>query len=269
MWEIVSSIDETSRRSGKYNSGTMRPLGTAMRDVSVDGEPDVAAVAALLGEPARAAMCLALADGRALPAGELALRAGVSPQTASNHLEKLLRGRVLSVEQQGRWRYYRLSGEEVARAVEALAVIAPRVLKASARNGSVAGPLREARTCYGHFAGRFGVALTDALLDRGWIELSGRAYVVTDEGIARFAELGIEVRGLRRGPRGLGYTCLDWSERRHHMAGPLATEIVKLAFAWDWVRRVGGTRAVVVTPAGRRELRRLLDLRLGEARRAG
>jgi DNA-binding transcriptional ArsR family regulator len=225
-------------------------------------EPDVATVAALLGEPSRAAMCLALMDGCALPAGELASRARVSPQTASNHLDKLVRGRVLAVEQQGRWRYYRLRGEDVASAVEALAVIAPpRSGTATARQHPV-GPLRDARTCYGHFAGRLGVALTDALLRQTWIERDGREYRVTAHGADRFRAFGIDAARLRRGRRGVAYACLDWTERRHHMAGPLATEIVRLAFARGWVRRLANTRAVRLTAVGRRDLRRLLVLHL-------
>lgn len=240
----------------------MSELTTPAASPATDEEPDVAGVAALLGEPSRAAMCLALIDGRALPAGELAARARVSPQTASNHLNKLLRGRVLAIEQQGRWRYYRLRGEDVATAVEALAAIAPSRPAATAPRRHPAGTLRDARTCYNHFAGRFGVALTDALLGQKWIELVGREYTVTPHGVDRFAELDVDVTRLRRGRRGVAHTCLDWSERRHHMAGPLATQIVRLAFARDWVRRIARTRAVTITPAGRSNFRRLLDLRL-------
>ena len=119
----------------------MSTLITPVYRPAADEEPDVARVAALLGEPSRATMCLALIDGRALPAGELAARARVSPQTASNHLNKLVRGRVLAIEQQGRWRYYRLRGEEVATAVEALAVIAPSRPAATAAREHPAGPL--------------------------------------------------------------------------------------------------------------------------------
>jgi hypothetical protein len=120
--------------------------------------------------------------------------------------------------------------------------------------------LRDARTCYGHFAGRLGVALTDAMLRQTWIESHDRESLVTPRGTERFRQLGIDPARLRRGRRGIAYPCLDWSERRHHLAGPLATELVKLALARDWVRRLPRSRAVKLTPLGRRELHSLLGM---------
>jgi DNA-binding transcriptional ArsR family regulator len=162
-------------------------------------EANIAFVAGLLSDPSRAAMCLALAGGEARPAGELAARAGVSAQTASNHLAKLIAGRILRVEQQGRWRYYRLAGEDVGYAVEALAVVAPAV--AASSNGYGPDPaarrLKDARTCYSHLAGRLGVALADALVREQWLEEDGRAFRVTPKGTAAFGQLGITARGAR------------------------------------------------------------------------
>lgn len=231
---------------------------------NLSSEPNIAAVARLLGDPTRAAMCLALIDGLALPAGELARQARVSPQTASNHLEKLRRGRIVLIEQQGRWRYYRLNGEEVAHAIETLAVIAPADRQSTAAENPIPDPLRLARTCYKHFAGKLGVALADALLRERWIEPSEhhpRDFHVTDEGGRRLVELGIDLTALQKGQRALAYRCLDWSERRHHIAGPLGSALVQLAFDRRWVCRLKGTRAVMILPKGRSELRRLLDVR--------
>jgi DNA-binding transcriptional ArsR family regulator len=224
-------------------------------------DPDIASVARLLADPSRAAMCLALAGGEARPAGELAARAGVSAQTASNHLARLVAGRILEVEQQGRWRYYRLAGIEVGHAVEALAAVAPPVGAGNGHAGE--GPsrqLREARTCYRHLAGRLGVALADALVAGRWLEDDGRAYRITPLGDRSLRALGIEAGG-RRAPVP-ARRCLDWTERRHHVAGPVGTALAALALERGWVRRIRGTRAVRVTPAGRQQFLRIFNARL-------
>ena len=168
-------------------------------------EADIGFVARLLGDPTRAAMCLSLVGGEARPAGELAARAGVSAQTASNHLARLIAGRILRVEQQGRWRYYRLAGAEVGHAVEALAVLAPPLADPVAGNGldGAGHRLAEARTCYGHLAGRLGVMLADALVAQEWMEEDGRSYRLTPAGRAgpaRARDRGAGAREAARGP---------------------------------------------------------------------
>ena len=227
-------------------------------------EANIAFVAGLLADPSRAAMCLALAGGEARPAGELAARAGVSAQTASNHLAKLIAGRILRVEQQGRWRYYRLAGAEVGYVVEALAVVAPPLSDALAGNGlnGAAGRLRDARTCYSHLAGRLGVALADALVAARWLEEDGRSYRLTAAGTRSLRGLGIDARGRRDQPA--ARRCVDWTERRPHIAGPVGTALATLALDRGWVRRLRGTRAVVVTPAGRRQLEKVFNMRWEE-----
>jgi DNA-binding transcriptional ArsR family regulator len=227
-------------------------------------EANIAFVAGLLADPSRAAMCLALAGGEARPAGELAARAGVSAQTASNHLAKLIAGRILRVEQQGRWRYYRLAGAEVGYAVEALAVVAPPRSDALAGNGmnGAARRLRDARTCYSHLAGRLGVALADALVAARWLEEDGRSYRLTTAGTRSLRGLGIDPRGRRDQPA--ARRCLDWTERRPHIAGPVGTALATLALDRGWVRRLRGTRALVVTPAGRVQLEKVFNVRWEE-----
>jgi DNA-binding transcriptional ArsR family regulator len=227
-------------------------------------EANIAFVAGLLADPTRAAMCLALAGGEARPAGELAARAGVSAQTASNHLAKLIAGRLLCVEQQGRWRYYRLAGADVGHAVKALAVVAPLLPSPRAADGlnGVARRLRDARTCYSHLAGRLGVALANALVAEGWMEEDGRRYRLTPTGTRSLDALGLDVRGRPGQPA--ARRCLDWTERRPHLAGPVGTELARLAFDRGWVRRLRGTRAVVVTPAGRVQLAKVFNVRWEE-----
>jgi DNA-binding transcriptional ArsR family regulator len=227
-------------------------------------EADIGFVARLLGDPTRAAMCLSLVGGEARPAGELAARAGVSAQTASNHLARLIAGRILRVEQQGRWRYYRLAGAEVGHAVEALAVLAPPLADPVAGNGldGAGHRLAEARTCYGHLAGRLGVMLADALVAQQWMEEGGRSYRLTPAGRQALRALGIEMRERARQPA--ARRCLDWTERRPHVAGPVGTALASLALDRGWIRRLRGSRAVVVTSAGRVALKKVFNVRWEE-----
>jgi DNA-binding transcriptional ArsR family regulator len=226
-------------------------------------EPNIAFVANLLADPSRAAMCLSLAGGEARPAGELAARAGISAQTASNHLAKLIAGRLLRVERQGRWRYYRLAGADVGHAVEALSVVAPVAAQPPSVNGmaDAARRLKTARTCYSHLAGRLGVALADALVAQRWLEDDGHGYRVTPTGARSLRAIGIEVPRREQAP---ARRCIDWTERRPHVAGPVGTALAKVALDRGWVRRVRGTRAVAVTMVGRAQLAKVFNLRWEE-----
>jgi hypothetical protein len=209
-------------------------------------------------------MCLALMDDRSRPASELARAARVSAQTASNHLAKLTAGGLLQIERLGRWRYYRLANEEVAHAVEALAALAPRP-RAIGPDRASRGPteILAARTCYRHLAGKLGVALADALTREGWLACEGADYRITTQGMAFFGGLGIDVPALRRRCLRIARRCIDWTERRPHVGGPLGIALADLAFVRDWIRRQRGTRAVLVTPFGRSELQRIFRARLG------
>jgi len=208
---------------------------------------DISPVAALLGDPARARIVQALHDGRALPAGELARRAGVTASTASEHLGKLVEGQLLAVERTGRHRYFRLANAEVARAVEALAAVAPPTVARSLRQATVGEALAAARTCYDHLAGRLGVALADALLEREAIVAVPDGFALgpcLDEVLHAF---GVDVLPQRRQP---AVRCLDWSERRPHVGGALGAAICSRALEQRWVERLPGSRAVRLTPAG-------------------
>ncbi len=233
----------------------------------------LAALAALAADPARAAMLQALMDGRALTAGELGQAGGVSPSTASSHLKQLVEGGMLRVLAQGRHRYYRLAGEPVARVLETLMAAASELAPGSIlaiATGPKQAALRHARTCYDHFAGRLGVALADGLASGGFIELGDDAAMLTDSGLAMLPTVGIDVSVLvaRRSVgsgRVLCRPCLDWSERRPHLAGLLGKTLCAHSFAQGWVRRLPGTRAVTVTPIGARIFRQAFGASLERA----
>jgi DNA-binding transcriptional ArsR family regulator len=215
-------------------------------------DADVAKVAGLLADPARARMLDTLLAGRALAAGELARHAGVSPPTASAHLGRLLDGGLLAVETQGRHRYYRLAGPAVAEAMEALSLIAPPLPVRSLRQSQRAEVLRFARSCYDHLAGVVGVALADALLRAGTLRAAGgRDYEVTPEGEAALAGLGVEVAALRRQRRVFARRCLDWTERTPHVSGALGAALLARLLELGWLARGRVPRGLVLTDAGR------------------
>ena len=213
--------------------------------------PAVSSAAFLIADPTRATMLMALADGRAQPAGELAYAAGVTAQTASSHLAKLLAGGLLSVETQGRHRYYRLAGSHVALALENLASIAPSGPVRRMPRSREAQDLQFARCCYDHLAGGLGVAVTQALQDRALvIATDDKQFDVTPAGVEWFNSMGLDMAGLKPTRRGLARQCLDWTERRHHLAGPLGVALMTQFCAKGWVRRLKNSRAVQVTPKG-------------------
>jgi DNA-binding transcriptional ArsR family regulator len=209
--------------------------------------------AALIGDPARANILTALLDGRALTATELAYTAGVTAQTASGHLGKLVEGRLLGVAVQGRHRYFRLASPEVARMLETILVVAaagPEATKPRA-TPKISPELRAARTCYDHLAGRLGVAIADALVSRGLIVLSEEAGEATEAGRAWLAQFGVSVEPAGRSKRMFCRPCLDWSERRPHLAGRLGALLCRRCEELGWVDRARDGRVVTVTEAGR------------------
>ncbi len=221
------------------------------------GETDLAAIGALLAEPARAKVLLALGDGRSLAASALAAEAGVSASTASHHLARLVDARLITVETRGRHRYFTLAGPHVAELIEAIARVAPTQPVTSLREGTRAHALRSARRCYDHLAGRLGVAVTEALCTKGALveqaELS--AYVVTPEGVRVLGELDIAVETGE-----VARSCLDWTEQRGHMAGRLGRTLLSSLLDRGWLERDAKTRALHVTRTGRTQLVRRLGV---------
>lgn len=222
----------------------------------------LARTAALVGDPARAGMLAVLMDGRALTAAELARAANVTPQTASGHLAQLTEAGLLAVARQGRHRYHRLASPEVARMLEGVMAVAAGPPAEAVRPPSLRGPrdaaLREARTCYDHLAGRLAVAMADALVARGAVELGTDGGAVTPAGEAFLGGLGIDLAAAQIPSRRRVFCrpCLDWSERRPHIAGALGAALLATCLDRDWLRRIEGGRAVAVTPGGRLALRR-------------
>jgi DNA-binding transcriptional ArsR family regulator len=238
--------------------GRRGAIGIVMR-VARSPDPDIASTARLIGDSSRAKMLGALADGRALPAGELARVAGVSRPTASAHLDLLFRAHLLAVEVRGRHHYYRLRDEHVARVLESLATLSRPARALTEGQSDAARALRFARTCYGHLAGTLGVAVTRALCGKGFLSEAGGGYAVNPQGDAWFRRLGIDVESLRRP---LTRQCLDWSERRNHLAGPLGVALAKQMLDLAWLARIRESRALRLTERGQRALRSLLQLEI-------
>lgn len=216
----------------------------------------IASIAELIGEPARAAMLVGLLSGRALPAGELARMAGVSAQSASAHLSKLVLGGLLVVQSRGRYRHYRIANSRVAHAVEALGSISTRPRHANAPQSRDALALYAARSCYDHLAGRIAVEVAKKLETLKVIRRVGnRDYDLGPDGLGWFANLGINIDLVRRSRREFALQCLDWTERRSHVAGSLGAALFSRLLSLGWIARRPETRAVRVTHRGANELR--------------
>jgi DNA-binding transcriptional ArsR family regulator len=223
--------------------------------------PSIAPIAALAGDPARANMLAALLAGRALTAGELANEAGVTAQTASSHLSKLEEGGLIAGVKQGRHRYFKLSGHDVAEMLETMMGVAQRAGHTRTRTGPKAPELRKARVCYDHLAGEMGVALFDGLVGARVIA-GGDTLCLTKRGEDFLRDFGVDLKALSRERRPVCKSCLDWSQRRSHLAGSLGAAMLERFNALKWARRDRISRAVHFSPEGQRKFARLLHLPL-------
>ncbi|HEY3919989.1 MAG TPA: helix-turn-helix domain-containing protein [Stellaceae bacterium] len=226
---------------------------------------DIAEVAALVGDGTRANMLTALMSGRALTASELAYFSHISPQTASSHLAKLTDGKLLSVIRQGRNRYYRLATPLIGQMIEAILAVA---IHGPERHRPVAkhdAAMRTARTCYDHFAGRLGVGLVDRLSARGLLVLTEEGGEVTANGVAFMTEFGVDLGKAQRQRRTFCRPCLDWTERRLHLGGAVGAALAARCFDLGWFTRARDSRALGITPAGRRGLGEVFGLSLDDA----
>ncbi len=227
----------------------------------MDDTAGLASVGALIGDRARAVMLLGLMDGRALTATELARLARVTKPTASSHLAKLFAARLVAVEVQGRHRYYRLTSHRVAEALESLQALVPAGAGAAVRPGPADLAMRTARACYDHLAGEYGVLVYDSMLGRALIEESGKRLDLTPAGEKFVAAIGVDLDALRGGRRPLCLSCLDWSERRHHLAGAVGAALLDRFLTMGWARRIRGSRALAFSALGQRALRARFSLR--------
>ena len=205
-------------------------------------------IASLIGDPTRATILWVLLDGKAFTATELAIAADTSPQNISMHLSKLVQAELLSVESQGRHKYYKFSNKDIAYAIEALANLIP---PAKAMKTVKDSPVTHCRTCYDHLAGKVGVLITDSLLQQKIIDAG---FEVSKKGEKWFTAFGIDIDELKQQRRSFLRPCLDWSERRHHIAGSLASALLDIMLEDDWIRRTKHSRAIVITAKGQKKL---------------
>lgn len=214
--------------------------------------PDIARIASLVGDPARANMLTALMDGGALTASELALEAGVTVQTASSHLSKLMDGGLLALTAQGRHRYYGLANPQIATMLETIMGVAASMGPQRVRPGPREATMREARICYDHLAGDQAVAMLDGFLERNILIRDGEIIGMGASGPSFFRAVGIEPNALATSRRPVCRACLDWSVRRAHLAGSLGAAIFDKIISEKWARREPGSRAVIFSPPGKR-----------------
>jgi len=210
-------------------------------------------IASLIGDPTRATVLWQLLDGKAFTATELAIAANTSPQNMSMHLTKLIDADLLSVESQGRHKYYKYASKDVAYAIEAMANLLPPERPAE----KSLSPVTYCRTCYDHLAGKIGVQITDSLLEQ---QIITEEFEVSKKGGKWFAGLGLELAGLKQQRRSFLRPCLDWSERRYHMAGALPAALLDKMLEEDWVRRTKHSRAIVITAEGQKKMRKYFKL---------
>lgn len=220
--------------------------------------PDIARIAALIGDPARANILTALMSGKALTASELAAEAGVTLQTASSHLSRLAEGRLLTLRKQGRHKYFSLAGEEVARVLEGLMGLAAGHGHLRRRPGPKDAALRKARVCYNHLAGEMGTRMYQHFAAAGYLHKAGEGLHLSEAGTAFMRDFGIDPASLMRGRAPLCRDCLDWSERRVHLAGSLGRAILSRIEQLGWARRDKATRVVVFTKHGEQAFADLL-----------
>jgi DNA-binding transcriptional ArsR family regulator len=228
----------------------------------VFADADLATVGRMLGDGHRARFLLSLLGGEELTAGELARRSGASSSLASSHLSKLLDAGLVSVRQDGRRRRYRLPGDEVARALEALLAIAPTRPASGLRDSVRGDAIKRARTCYDHLAGRLGIGLVDAMERERLLDPRAGSWEITARGEQRLVDLDLDLDGLRRSRRPLLRPCPDWTERRPHVAGALGAAITDRLIDDRWIERLPGSRAVRVTERGERRLLSHFGLRV-------
>jgi DNA-binding transcriptional ArsR family regulator len=223
--------------------------------ITMEGfEKGFSRITSLLGDKARSTMLWYLLDGRAYTATELAMCADISAQSASNHLSKMVNANMLIVKKQGRHRYYQYANPEIAHAIESIAGLVPVNAELKRMEKTEHSDFTQARTCYDHLAGKLGVAVTESLLQQKIIVSSNNVFEITKKGQPWFSDLGIDVNRLMQQRRSFLRPCLDWSERKYHIAGSLGAALLDLMLAEDWIRRIKKSRTVIITAKGEKNL---------------
>ncbi|KWW20688.1 MULTISPECIES: helix-turn-helix domain-containing protein [Peribacillus] len=228
----------------------------------MNANPNVAMIATLVSEASRAAILTTLLDGRYHTTSELAYMAGIEPQTASFHLAKMVDVNIVTVEKQGRHRYYGIQNQEVAQVMESFLSIAPPIEIKSLKQASEAKAMRLARTCYDHLAGNLGVQLTESLVKMGVLYEDKNGFSVTEKGEAFFSNFQIDCKKIKKKRRSFTHKCLDWSERRHHLSGALGNALLERLLELNWIQRLPNTRAIKITPDGKKGLKETFFLQI-------
>jgi DNA-binding transcriptional ArsR family regulator len=229
----------------------------------MDNEPDLSRLARTIGDPTRIQMLALLMEGRALTAKELAYGTEIKPATATSHLKQLMEDRLLEMTSQGRHKYFRLASPEVARLIESLMVFAPKRQRVGPANGNDA--ICTARFCYDHLAGKLGTRLTEVLLERGLLSADDGMFSLSAPGETWFNQFGINTQELQKSRRQFAYPCLDWSERRDHLAGALGATLAKRMIELGWLTRSKHSRVVAITAEGRSALAEQFGIALDQA----
>ncbi|PLR85643.1 ArsR/SmtB family transcription factor [Bacillus sp. V33-4] len=226
----------------------------------MNANPNIAIIASIVSEASRAAILTVLLDGRFHPASELAYMAGIKPQTASFHLHKMVDANIITVEKQGRHRYYGIRNPEVAQVMESLLSIAPTNQIKSFKQAKEDKEIRAARTCYDHLAGNLGVKITDSLISMGMIKEQQKDFIITEKGEQFFLSLQIDIQQVKRKRRSFSHKCLDWTERRPHLAGALGNALFEKLLELKWIKRIPQTRAIKITSVGKTGLKELFSI---------
>ncbi|PEE33735.1 ArsR/SmtB family transcription factor [Bacillus cereus] len=221
---------------------------------------NVSEVALLIRSKSKAQILTYLLDGKAYPTSELAYVAKIKPKTATYHLSKMKEEGILSIEKHGKHSYYRLSNSEISQILELLLVITPQEKAMPFRQSSQSSELRCARTCYDHLAGKLGVAITNSLLDKGYLMKKDMYFHITKTGQTFFTEFGIDVNEIKQKKRIFAKACLDWTEREHHLAGSLGNALLEKLLQLNWIQRISKSRTIKVTPNGKKELEQIFSI---------
>ena len=221
--------------------------------------PNITRIAAAIGDPVRADMLTALLAGRALTATELANHARITKQTGSTHLRRLLDAKLIAVQAQGRHRYFAIANEDVAQLLERMIGVAADAVSVHVATGPREPALRKARVCYDHLAGEIAVAMYDSLLANHVLEFRGESLAIAPAGESWLTRFGIDLDCIRAQRRALCRTCMDWSERRNHLAGALGAALLQRMIDRGWAKRDRGSRLVIFRPSGERALQQALS----------